>query len=98
MPEDRKLNIANMTLKAFDRTQTAVIVESKVLGGKIVLASNDWRLAANQAPCPYPIYRVSEVLHLLKDQNLNPEGLKLIHEAKAQFNATITGMKQEGKE
>lgn len=94
MPEERELNVEEMTLQAFDRSQAAIVVDSKILGEKILIASDGWRRGANEPPCPYTIYRVSEIVRLLNDQGLDPEGLKLIHAAKSTFDATITRMNQ----
>lgn len=83
-------NIPILTIDEFNRTEAAVRVKSAVLDDQLVIASDNWRQAANEMACDVPIYRISEIKILLEDQAMTGDGLKLLHQAKMAFNAKIT--------
>jgi len=89
---ERQNNIPEMTIEDFNRTQAAIRVKSAILDDQLVIAGDNWRQAANEMACDVPIYRISEIKILLDDQALTGDGLKLLHQTKMAFNATIIGI------
>jgi hypothetical protein len=80
------VEIPDMRLSEFARSEGWLRIQSAVLGEEIILAADN----AMEIPSGFPIYRASEIRSLM---GRAPEAVRDVHRVKKAFQGVLTGIK-----